>query len=112
MESKIQISNDDDDWQLEKNWIKSNPNLNVSVKPVFIKNRITQAINEGGSKEVDVKTKNLNIWTDAAKVWIPNLIWKANTRGLNPNDLIGQKCYGGLDLAKAIDLNNSLELWL
>ena len=33
------------------------------------------AKNEGASKEVEFKTKSLNIWTDAPKVWIQDDVW-------------------------------------
>ena len=69
---------DGDDWEDEKNWYKSNPNLGVSVFPEFLKNRFNKAKNEGGTKEVDFKTKNLNVWTDASSVWIPDRVWAKN----------------------------------
>jgi len=96
---------EDDDWLDPTNWAKANPNMDVSVLQEFIKDRIKKAINEGGSKAVDVKTKTLNQWTDAAKVWIPNAIWQTNHHGINIDSLRGQRCYGGLDLASGIDLN-------
>lgn len=94
-----------DDWKDENNWIKANPNLNVSISKDFIRGRILQAMNEGGSKEVDVKTKNLNIWTDSSTAWIPHEIMINNFATLNRADLAGKECVAGLDLAKGVDLN-------
>jgi phage terminase large subunit-like protein len=94
-----------DDWKDSSTWIKSNPNLGVSVFPDYLKARLTKAMNEGSTKEVDFKTKNLNLWVDAPTVWISDEIWMQNTYGIHPDELIGAKCYGGLDLATGIDLN-------
>lgn len=66
---------EDDSWEDEKNWIKANPNLGISVNLDFLRVRYVKAKNEGGSKEVDFKTKNLNVWTDSAVTWIPDDKW-------------------------------------
>lgn len=93
----------DDDWNDERLWIKSNPNLGVSVKLSFLRDRYVKAKNEGSTKEVDFKTKNLNVWTDATETWIQDEIWMEN-RCEYP-DLEGLECVGGLDLAATTDFN-------
>ena len=98
-------SDEGDDWKDEKTWIKSNPNLGVSVSLDYLRSRLTKAVNEGGSKEVDFRTKNLNEWCDAEKVWIQDAIWVQNTHGIRLSDLLGKACYGGLDCAKTQDFN-------
>lgn len=95
-----------DDWKDESVWGKSNPNLGVSVFPEYLKTRLTKAMNEGATKEVDFKTKNLNMWVDAPTVWIQDETWMKNSYGINPEELIGAQCYGGLDLSTGIDLNS------
>lgn len=92
-------------WDDPKVWTKANPNLGVSVFPDYLKTRLTKAKNEGSSKEVDFKTKNLNMWVDAPTVWIQDETWMKNSYGLKVEDLVGAKCYGGLDLSTGIDLN-------
>lgn len=59
----------EDDWKDEAVWVKSNPNLGVTVQPKYIKTQVKKAINTP-SDEVGIKTKNLNIWCDAEKIWI------------------------------------------
>ena len=95
-----------DDWKDDSMWGKSNPNLGVSVFPEYLSSRLTKAINEGATKEVDFKTKNLNMWVDAPTVWIQDETWMKNIYGINPEELIGAPCYGGLDLSTGIDLNS------
>lgn len=92
----------DDDWQDETNWIKANPNLGVSVKLDFLRDRFLKAKNEGGSKEIDFKTKNLNIWTDSSATWITDDTWMGCDFGAE--DHTGGECYGGLDMASTRDI--------
>jgi phage terminase large subunit-like protein len=94
-----------DDWKDEDAWIKANPNLGVSVRIEFLREQLQKAINQGGTTEVNFKTKHLNIWTDAAEVWIQDEIYLKNNGRMSKDDLLGRECYGGLDLAKSIDLN-------
>lgn len=89
----------------QSTWIKSNPNLGVSVFPAFLQNMLTKAKNEGGSKEVDVTTLNFNTWCDAPIIFIGKEIWDKNRCGISPEMLEGRVCYGGLDLAAGVDIN-------
>lgn len=94
---------DSDDWTDSTKWIKSNPNLDVSVKMSFLQDRFIKAKNEGGSKEVDFKTKNLNVWTDAVSVWIPDDIWMSCNETFTLDDVKDYPCYYGIDLASTMD---------
>jgi len=96
--------NDGDDWKDPKNWIKSNPNLDITQKSSFIASQVQQAVNSP-SDEVGVKTKNLNIWCDSATVWIPDEYIIKASKKLNIDDFKGEDCYVGVDLASDVDLN-------
>ena len=92
-----------DNWQDQNVWIKSNPNLDVTVKTEFIQQQVQQAINSPAD-EVGVKTKNLNIWCDSMTVWIPDDYVIQATKKLNMEDFHGETCYCGVDLASNTDL--------
>lgn len=94
---------DDDDWQNPANWVKANPNLDKAINLKYLEDQFKVALNMGGSTEVNFKTKHLNIWTDAASVWIQDNVWMANDSGALP-DLSGAECWGGLDLASVRDI--------
>jgi phage terminase large subunit-like protein len=95
-----------DDWQDETTWIKANPSMNEVVSMEFLRGRFAEAKDKGGSLEVDFKTKNLNVWTDAPTVWIPDAVWSKDTGiQISKEDLRGQKCFVGLDFAKGTDMN-------
>lgn len=100
-----------DDWEDPHTWIKSNPNLGVSVRTDFLKNELKTAKNEGGSTEVNFKTKHLNIWTDAPKVWIQDEVWMRGADTLPDEILMQHECHAGIDFAKSRDLNAFVMMW-
>lgn len=100
----IYTLDENDDWKNEKVWLKANPNIGVSVRLDFLRDRLQKAKNEGGSKEIDFKTKNLNIWTDSAKTWIPDEVWSLGNQEIDLPELEGLECYAALDLASNRDL--------
>lgn len=93
----------EDDWKDEKVWIKSNPNLGVTVRPQYLRKEIRKAINTP-SDEVNVKTKNLNIWCDSSEVWIPDSYIIEASKDVNLNDFKDAECYAGIDLSATSDL--------
>jgi phage terminase large subunit-like protein len=94
-----------DNLENTKLWIKSNPNLGVTVQLADLVKDFTTAKNLGGTNYNSFLTKNLNLWTDAAAVWIHDEVWMKNHHKFSIKDLVGKPCYGGLDCAKSIDLN-------
>lgn len=90
-----------DDWNNPEVWIKSNPNLGISVLESAIKGEYQQAVNST-TAEVGFRTKNLNIWTDQSEVWIPdNKFLLCNE---DYPDLKGVNAYGALDLSSTRDI--------
>jgi phage terminase large subunit-like protein len=92
-----------DDWKDPKVWIKSNPNIGITPTFEYMHEQCDQAKNKGVSKEVQFKTKNLNVWTDSSMAFISDDNWKKC--GTELPDLKGRTCYGGLDLASVSDMN-------
>jgi len=92
-----------DDWKDPAVWVKSNPNLGITVNTDFLKQQVQQAINSPGD-EVGVKTKNLNVWCDSATTWIPDEYIIRASQKLNMADFKGEDCYIGVDLASNVDL--------
>ena len=93
-----------DDWKDEANWIKSNPNMDVTVKSSYLRKEVRKAMNTP-SDEVNVKTKNLNMWCDSSDVWIPDdYIW-ACSRKVDLDDFTTKDdCFAGIDLSSTSDL--------
>jgi phage terminase large subunit-like protein len=111
LEGKYQLDNvfslifgidEGDNWKDEETWVKANPSLGVTVQMDYLRREFQKAL-RSGSKEVDFKTKHLNLWVDSAATWIPSEIWNSLARPdfIPPKDAI---CYGGLDLAQSEDI--------
>ena len=99
----IYTLDDGDDWQDEKNWIKANPNLNVTVKPQYLKEQIQQAKNNT-SLEISVRTKNFNQWLATSDIWIGNDVLLKCSEKIELNDYSKYLAYVGVDLAAVSDL--------
>lgn len=94
----------DDDWKDERVWIKSNPNMDVTVKSSYLRKEVRKAMNTP-SDEVNVKTKNLNIWCDSSEVWIPDEYIMACTSRISLDDFTQEDdCFVGIDLSSTSDL--------
>ncbi len=97
---------DGDDWTDEKNYVKANPNLGITVKRDWLLEQVNQATNTP-SLEVGVRTKNLNQWVSSSNVWIPDQCVRKCLKKINMSDFIGKNnyfVYVGFDLASVSDL--------
>ncbi len=101
----IYTADEGDDWKDPSTWVKSNPNLGISISPEYMEEEFKSALNRGGTEEVNFKTKNLNCWVDAPVVWIRDEKVMACSYGSTDKELEGKVCYGGLDLASHVDIN-------
>ena len=101
----IYTIDENDDWKNPKSWAKANPNLNVSVNLDYLEAKLIAALNDG-SKEINFKTKYLNVWTDTATTWIPDDKWVASGKPFDASILEGRECFGGMDLSKSQDFSS------
>lgn len=101
--SIIYTIDEGDDWTDPAVWAKANPNLGVSVKPEFLHDRIKLAVAVPG-KQNEIKTKNLNIWTQAATRWITDEKWEACGGEADEAALEGRHCHLAFDLSSTTDL--------
>lgn len=97
---------DGDDWTDSSVYVKSNPNLGVTVNRDWLEEQVNQAKNSP-SLEVGVRTKNLNVWCSSSVVWIPEDKIKKCMKKMNMSDFIGKNnylVYIGFDLSAVSDL--------
>lgn len=100
----IFTKDEDDEWDNPKTWAKSNPNMGISIDIEDLSAACNEAKNNPDLLN-NFLTKNLNIWTDSLKAWIPDDLWMACAEKYTEDDLTGEECYGGLDLAATSDFN-------
>lgn len=92
-----------EEWDNPQMWIKSNPNLGVSLFPNYLEDQVNDAKNRPESVR-NVMTKNVNLWVDAEKTWILDDAWMKCVGTTEIEDLRGCECWGGLDLSNVSDI--------
>jgi len=81
-------------------WLKSNPNLNVSVTTDSLEQAYKRAV-DGGEMD-NFLIKHMNLWIQRKDAYFP--IARLDDRPLP--QLEGMECYLGIDLASKLDLNS------
>lgn len=92
-----------EEWDDPKMWIKSNPNLGVSLSADYLADQVKDAKNRPEAVR-NVMTKNVNLWVDAERTWILDDAWQKCAGTTDPADLKGCACWGGLDLSNVSDI--------
>lgn len=59
-----------EDFENPETWVKSNPNIGVSLKPQFLKDQWNEA-KQVSNKKANFLVKYLNIYQSASSVWLP-----------------------------------------
>lgn len=92
-----------EEWDNPQMWIKSNPNLGVSLFPNYLEDQVNDAKNRPEAVR-NVMTKNVNLWVDAERTWILDDAWMKCVGTTEIEDLRGCECWGGLDLSNVSDI--------
>lgn len=94
----------DDDWEDPSVWGKANPLLGQGLELESLQKEYTKAVNQP-SKAPNFKTKHLNMWVDAPKIWIPQEIWDKNRVEQLPDSVFSEfGSFAGLDLSTTTDI--------
>ena len=96
---------DEDDWKDPTVWKKAIPTLGIAVDEDYINRRIQEAINNP-LKQVEIKTKNLNLWCQSETTWITQEAIKAVTEKFDFDIFDPEEEYSivGVDIAERSDL--------
>lgn len=93
-----------DDWLDDPSvWIKTNPNLGVSITEKYLQEQVAEA-RDIPSKRNIVARLLFCVWTEQSSVWVPIELWDKNARPVDLAMLRGRKVFGGLDLASTSDI--------
>ena len=96
-----QLDEKDDPFD-ESVWPKANPNLGVSVKKRYLRDRANQAKNNPANLSEFV-TKNCNRRAASQTKWLPLGRWEECARDISIDNLRGEPCWEGVDLSKTSD---------
>lgn len=95
---------EEDDWADEDCWRKALPNLDVSVDREFIRSELAKAKASPQYRNSFLRLY-MNRWTEAETSWVDPARWRNCARHkVDPEKLVGRRCYGGLDLATVEDM--------
>jgi phage terminase large subunit-like protein len=93
----------EDDWLDEATWRKANPHWGVSVDPDAVRKMAAKA-EQMPSAAGEFKQKILNLWVNADAPWLSPEGWRTGQSTWDVKELLGQSCWGGIDLSSKIDL--------
>ena len=92
-----------DDWTDPKVWKKANPSLGETIGMEKVVAACESARQNPGEENA-FRQLRLNQWVKQAIRWMPMEKWDACAFPVNPDDLEGRVCYGGLDLSQTTDI--------
>ena len=95
----------DDDWTDPEVWKKANPSLGVTVDIEKVE-QACESAKQNPSEENSFRQLRLNQWVKQEKRWMPMLKWDECAFEIDPVELEGRICYGGLDLSSSTDLTS------
>ena len=101
---KIYNCPEDADIYDEENWHKANPSLGHTISIETVRQEALAARNSESAERL-FRWLRLNQWVSVKKIgWLPLTLWDATTGKWNPAELVGKRCYAGLDLSSTTDL--------
>lgn len=94
---------EDEDWADEDNWWKANPSLGQTISIEDLRAAFNEA-RENPAEENVFRQLMMNQWVKQTVRWMPMEKWDACAFPVDPKELEGRMCYGGLDLSSTSDL--------
>lgn len=94
---------DTDDWTDVKVWKKANPSLGITVGMDKVE-AACESARQNPAEENAFRQLRLNQWVKQAIRWMPMDKWDACAFPVQPDELKGRVCYGGLDLSFTTDI--------
>lgn len=95
----------------EKVWYQANPSLGVTISIEAVRKEAIAARNDEANEKL-FRWLRLNQWVSLKRIgWLPLALWDSTVGDWNPAELVGKKCYLGLDLSSTIDLTGACLLF-
>lgn len=91
-------------------WIKTNPNLGVSIREDYLQRQVDNARNLPGETNTVLRL-NFCVWTQAITRFFDVGKWQACQPAVPDHELFG-RCFAGLDLGQSDDLSAFVRIWL
>ncbi len=95
---------DDADWSDPAMWELANPSLDVTISRDYLEAESNRAKETPGYVNT-FRRLHLNQWTESSSRWLDIEAWNECGEPVDPKELEGQACWGGLDLSTTTDLS-------
>jgi len=88
----------------EATWYTANPSLGKTISIETVRQEALAARNSESAERL-FRWLRLNQWVSLKQIgWLPLTLWDSTTGKWSKAELVGKKCYPGLDLSSTIDL--------
>ncbi len=95
---------DDADWSDPAMWELANPSIDVTISREYLEAESNRAKETPGYVNT-FRRLHLNQWTESVSRWLNIEAWNECGEPVDPAELEGQVCWGGLDLSTTLDLS-------
>lgn len=93
-----------DDWLDDPGcWLKTNPNLGVSIPVEYLETQVQEA-RDMPTRRAGCARLNFCVWTEGAQSWIDMEKWRACNGAVDADALRGRVAYAALDLSSTADI--------
>mgnify|MGYP000850598621 CR=1 FL=1 len=101
---KIYNAPEDADIFDEETWYLANPSLGKTINIETVRQEALDARNRESAERL-FRWLRLNQWLSVKNIgWLPLTLWDSTVGSWDPAQLVGKKCYLGLDLSSTTDL--------
>ena len=94
---------DTDDWMDERNWLKANPSLGLTITIDRMREAFQEALDNPAEENI-FKQLRLDMWVSGTTRFIPEQIFHLGDDPIDMDSLVGRDCYAGLDLSSTSDI--------
>lgn len=95
----------------EETWFKANPSLGKTISIESVRQEAIAARNSEASERL-FRWLRLNQWISTKRIgWQPLTLWDKTNGKWNLSELVGKKCYPGLDLSSTTDITAAVYLF-
>ncbi|SDM17575.1 terminase large subunit [Bacillus sp. OK048] len=108
---KIYGAPEDADIFDEKTWFEANPSLGHTISLESVRQEALAARNSEAAERL-FRWLRLNQWISLKRIgWQPLTLWDKTDGDWNLSELVGKKCYPGLDLSSTTDITAAVYLF-
>ena len=102
--AKIYGAKEDEDIFAEETWYKANPSLGITIPIESVRKEALTARNSESAERL-FRWLRLNQWIATKRIgWLPLTLWDSTQGEWTIDELVGKKCYTGLDLSSTTDI--------